>query len=117
MKFLVDAQLPQHLAIMLRSEGHDVLHTLDLPEGNRTADEQINQLSIEDQRVAITKDADFVNSFLVANRPYGLLLISTGNITNKALMAVLLPQLPSIIEAFEEHRFVELNRASLIVHR
>ncbi len=34
MKFLVDAQLPRWLANKLRDQGHDVLHTLDLPESN-----------------------------------------------------------------------------------
>ncbi|MGZ4955655.1 MAG: DUF5615 family PIN-like protein [Methylobacter sp.] len=37
MKFLVDAQLPRHLAASLKWSGHDVLHTLDLPSGNPEA--------------------------------------------------------------------------------
>lgn len=38
MKFLVDAQLPRHLSHWLKQRGHDSLHTLDLPDGNRTSD-------------------------------------------------------------------------------
>ena len=38
MKFLVDAQLPKRLAEWLNEAGHDTLHTLDLPRGNRTPD-------------------------------------------------------------------------------
>lgn len=37
MKFLVDAQLPKRLAQRLQAAGYDTLHTLDLPEQNRTA--------------------------------------------------------------------------------
>jgi predicted nuclease of predicted toxin-antitoxin system len=60
--FLVDAQLPRGLARSLRAVGHDALHTLDLPDGNRTKDHAINELSIREQRVVITKDDehDFV---------------------------------------------------------
>ena len=38
MNFLVDAHLPRHLALLLREQGHDAIHTLDLAEGNRTTD-------------------------------------------------------------------------------
>ena len=116
MKFLVDAQLPRRIAHAMAAAGHDVLHTLDLPDGNRTKDSQINDLSENEQRVVITKDADFVDSFLLKQRPYKLLLISTGNITNIELEALFLPQLAVIVEALETHQFVELNRDSLIIH-
>jgi predicted nuclease of predicted toxin-antitoxin system len=116
MNFLVDAQLPRRLALAMRTEGHDVLHTLDLRDGNQTTDETLNVLSEQDGRIVVTKDADFVNSFLVAGRPHKLLLISTGNITNRELEALFLPQLPHIVELFQEHRFLELNRTALIIH-
>lgn len=83
MKFLVDAQLPRHLATLLNWHSQDALHTLDLPEGNRTPDWRINQVSLEEQRVVVTKDADFVNSFLLSGAHYKLLLVSTGNISNR----------------------------------
>lgn len=44
MKFLVDAQLPQRLVHWLQASGHDAIHTRTLPDGNRTADEMINQV-------------------------------------------------------------------------
>jgi len=115
-KFLVDAQLPRRLALAMSAQGHDVLHTLDLPEANKTTDEQINELSEREERVVITKDADFVNSFLISGRPYKLLLISTGNISNRDLETLFMPQLPKIVEAFQDHLYIEINRTSLIVH-
>jgi predicted nuclease of predicted toxin-antitoxin system len=63
MNFLVDAHLPRRLARRLQEAGHDALHTLDLPRGNRTTDTEINAISLSERRVVITKDADFVNSF------------------------------------------------------
>jgi mRNA interferase MazF len=37
---------------------HDAVHTRDLPEKNHIVDTTINQLSIREQRVVITKDED-----------------------------------------------------------
>jgi len=42
MKFLVDAQLPRRLVFRLQESGHEAIHTLDLPLGNRTPDSLIN---------------------------------------------------------------------------
>ena len=116
MKFLVDAQLPRRLAVAINAADHDAIHTLDLPDGNNTSDAQINAISEEQERIVISKDADFVNTFLLQQKPYKLLLVSTGNITNNELEALFPPQLPAIVKAFEEHSFVELNRESLIIH-
>lgn len=78
MKFLVDAQLPRRLARWLQIAGYDTLHTRDLPQQNATPDQDINALSIVQQRIVITKDTDFLNSFLTRREPYKLLLITTG---------------------------------------
>lgn len=80
MKFIVDAQLPKRLSRLIQSEGYDCIHTQDLPKGNATSDADINALSIREERAVITKDADFVQSFLLQQKPYKLLLIATGNI-------------------------------------
>jgi len=37
-KFLIDAQLPARLAEFLNQAGHDAVHTLGLPDGNRSTD-------------------------------------------------------------------------------
>lgn len=116
MNFLIDAQLPRRLAYRLREAGHDTIHTLDLPERNRTTDAKINELSARDLRVVITKDTDFVDSFLLFHRPYKLLLISTGNITNADLEALFVAQMPAIVAAFESYDYLELTRTALIFH-
>jgi predicted nuclease of predicted toxin-antitoxin system len=116
MKFVVDAQLPRRIAYLLRDHGHDAVHTLDLPEANRTTDSEILNVADRDERVVITKDADFVNSFHLSRRPEKLLLISTGNIANAQLAGLLLPNLDAIVEAFAAADFVELTRTSLITH-
>jgi len=116
MNFLVDAHLPRRLAYRLRDAGHDALHTLDLPKRNRTTDAEIYEISARERRVVITKDADFVNSFLLAHKPYKLLLISTGNITNADLEALFVPQIAAISTAFATHDYIELSRTEVIFH-
>jgi predicted nuclease of predicted toxin-antitoxin system len=113
---LIDAQLPRRLARLLTTAGHDAVHTLDLPNANRTTDAGINALSIQENRVVITKDNDFVDSFLLSKEPYKLLLISTGNISNKDLEALFSPFLPTIVATFQSHDYAELIRSALIVH-
>ena len=41
MKFLIDAQLPRRLAHQLEVAGFETIHTLDLPQGNRTTDRSL----------------------------------------------------------------------------
>ena len=116
MNFLVDAQLPRQLAFRLRDAGHDALHTLDLPKRNHTTDTEIDEISMREYRVVITKDADFVNSFLLMRKPYKLLLISTGNIKNADLEALFVPQISAIATAFATYDYIELTRTALIFH-
>lgn len=89
MKFIVDAQLPRRLARELAAAGHDARHTLDLPLGNRTPDGDIAALAAGENRVVITKDRDFVTAFFLHGSPPRLLLISTGNLANDALLRLL----------------------------
>ena len=85
MKFLVDAQLPRRAVGWLHAAGCDAVHTLDLPDANHTTDTQIIDVALREQRAVITKDADFVDSHTLRQRPAKLLLISTGNISNAEL--------------------------------
>ena len=116
MKFLVDAQLPRRLCGWLADAGHDALHTLDLPARNRTSDEEVIAVAARDGRVVVTKDDDFVESFFVRGKPDRLLLVTTGNIANSELEALIRTNLEAIVGAFESARFVELGRSELLIH-
>ncbi|MDP2810306.1 MAG: DUF5615 family PIN-like protein [Rhodocyclaceae bacterium] len=116
MKFLVDAQLPRRMCEWLREAGLNAEHTLDLPLGNRTPDAEILDRADSGKLIIVTKDADFVQSFLIAGRPPRLLLISTGNVGNGELKRLMRAHLDKIVEAFMEHRFVELGLDALVIH-
>lgn len=115
MKFLVDTQLPRRMTEWLTVAGCDAIHTLDLPNANRTTDEHINEVADREGRVLVTKDADFVDSHMLRGRPAKLLLISTGNISNRDLEALVAPVIPDLIRTFESHTFLELGRAGIVI--
>lgn len=116
MNFLVDAQLPRRLAYRLQALGHEVVHTLDLPLKNRTPDSEIKEISLREKRVVITKDVDFVDSFILKGEPYKLLLISTGNIRNVDLENLVLQNIEQVVDAFEQFSFIEIDRAAVMIH-
>jgi predicted nuclease of predicted toxin-antitoxin system len=62
-----------------------VIHTLDLPKGNRTSDISIAAIADEEGYIVVSKDSDFVISLLLKSTPRRLLQISTGNIPNPEL--------------------------------
>lgn len=116
MKFLVDAQLPRRMAGWLRDQGHDALHTLDLPDRNRTTDEAITEIARQQRRIVVTKDADFVHSHNLLRQPQQLLLVSTGNIANRELEQILRANLDTVVAAFQQADFVEVSRTGVIIH-
>ena len=117
MKFLVDAQLPTRLSRQLNEAGHDAIHTLDLPLKNLTSDTTIISLADHENRVIITKDADFVNSYWFSYKPNRLLLIATGNISNLELESLISSNLSTIIDLLSTSpAFCEITRNTIISH-
>lgn len=115
-KFIVDAQLPYRLSLLLREKGFDSIHTDDLPNKERTTDSQIRSLAKAENRVVITKDNDFFDSYIISKSPSRLLLISTGNIINKELLNLFNKNIDLIVVHFETYNFVELTNNELFAH-
>ena len=116
MKFLVDAQLPISLAFLLKKHGHDTLHTDDLPNKESSTDLEIRTFADSDERIVITKDYDFLDSYYFQNSPQKLLLITTGNIKNQKLFELFELNLDYIVQLFREYSFVELSNYEIIGH-
>jgi predicted nuclease of predicted toxin-antitoxin system len=64
----------------------------------------------------VTKGTDFVDSFILAGVPWKLLLVTTGNVPNSELEAILEANLTRIVEGFDQFSFIEINRTSVIFH-
>lgn len=115
MKFLVDAQLPRRCCLWLAAAGHDARHTFDLPDGNATPDADLVAYADREDRILVTKDDDFVRSFVLSGRPRKLLLVSTGNMTNAELERLICANLTRIELALDDSQFVELNRTAVTI--
>jgi predicted nuclease of predicted toxin-antitoxin system len=98
MKFLIDAQLPPSLKQLFISKGFDCIHTLDLEDKNYTPDNIINAISVAQQRIVITKDVDFLDSFIIKKQPFKLILVKLGNSSRKELLDFFSNKFDEIIE-------------------
>ena len=103
------------LSKYLLNKGFDVIHTDDLPNKELTTDNEIREVSIKQNRIVITKTMDSLDSFYVNGIPSKLLLVSTGNIKNKALIGLFDLNIDKIVD-FEDYSFVELDNFDIIGH-
>ena len=110
MKFLIDAQLPPSLKQVFTANGHDCIHTLDLDLKNETPDKVINAISVSEQRILITKDEDFLDSFIVKKEPYKLILIKLGNTSKSELINFFTEKLNEIIETIRVESMIILKK-------
>jgi predicted nuclease of predicted toxin-antitoxin system len=97
--------------------GYEALPTSELPDGNRTSDQQVADRVDRDGRIVVTKDGDFRDGHLLAGSPRRLLVVVTGNISNTALFALFTANITVVAAGFDEADFVELGAGALVVHR
>jgi len=116
LRFLVDAQLPVLVSTFLKSKGYDAIHTSELPLGNATGDNVIRNIVIAENRILITKDDDFLQSYLLYNMPEKLLLVKTGNIRNSELLKIFQNGFEIICRLFTKHSLIEITKEQIITH-
>jgi len=92
MKFLIDANLPFRLS------------------------KEIRKISVEQDRIVITKDSDFLDSHVIQGVPSKLLLVTTGNIVNKELIDLFDKYFETTIQLFDIYDLIELNNEQIIGH-
>ena len=117
LRVLLDAQLPVRLIEILSGLGFDVIHTNFLTNKNHSTDAELIAVCEKDKRVLVSKDRDFVDSFVVRNKPEKFLWLTTGNISNERLVHIFQKHHQTIKDLFELHFFVELTNEDLIVHQ
>ncbi|MBI4649689.1 MAG: DUF5615 family PIN-like protein [Bacteroidia bacterium] len=114
MKFILDAHIPLSLIATIISNGHEAMHTKDLPIKNNTPDDEIIDFSIKNNCIVITTDSDFYYSHTLFGKPEKLLLIKTGNTRTKALKNLFEKYFDEIITAFKKYNLIELHYDCLI---
>ena len=116
LRFIIDAQLPKKLSDFLNNNGFNAVHTLDLPDKNATTDKYIIEFARLENRILITKDDDFLRSFLISKKPEKLILVKTGNIHNNELLSIFEMGITVIISLIKDHPLIEINQSEIIVH-
>ena len=96
-RFIVDAQLPPSLALMLIEAGHEAvaLRNVGLREAE---DESIWDYAQSHQMVIITKDEDFAERVQLSFSGPSVVWLRIGNCSNTALSDWLMPLLPDVVE-------------------
>src|ERR1043166_7494743 len=118
LSYWVPLPLPQSQTVCTekgRPEGTRRCSYPDLVDENRTTGEVLNRLSINGQRVVITKDSDFYHSHLLHGKPWKLVLVRTGNIRTCDLKQLFERHLPAIMTALEGNSLVELDHQAVKV--
>lgn len=117
MRFLIDEQLPALLVDVLVSKGYEAIHVNTLGSDERISDSAVIQRSVDEEYVVITKDVDFLNSFLIKNQPKKLVYVVTGNIKNRELLNLFRQLIHELVEQLMTHSVIELDRTAMrILH-
>jgi predicted nuclease of predicted toxin-antitoxin system len=114
--FIVDAQLPKALSDFLNEKGLNSIHTLEFPERNKTKDSQISKIANKENRILISKDMDFLESFMIKKEPRKLIIVRTGNITNKHLIKIFEENLETILKMIARSNLLEISRSEIAEH-
>lgn len=116
MRFIVDAHLPLALKTWLKSRGHDVVHTRDLPRKNLSDDIEVIEIAVREERIVISKDSDFFDYFVLKGIPPKLLMLTTGNIVNKDLLKLFQLNFDQLEILLQQFSVVEMSNTEILVH-
>ena len=101
----------------LNDQGHDAIHTNDLPNKHLTPDKEIIQIANLENRIVISKDSDFYQYNLINGVPKRILFLTTGNIVNKELIRLLELNFTTIENYFKSgSNIIEFDNTSITVH-
>jgi predicted nuclease of predicted toxin-antitoxin system len=98
--FIVDENLPQHLAYWLREKGLTATH-VELENLGKSTDSNIWKWAGERNAIVISKDEDFHNRVITGRHPR-LIWIRWGNVRKRPLILNFERLLPNILLALEE---------------
>jgi predicted nuclease of predicted toxin-antitoxin system len=104
------------LCEVLKAKGFEALHTTELPAKNATTDGELNRISIEEDRILITKDNDFRHSHLLSGVPRKLILLRVGKTRNNELLNLFRRNMDAIVSMLLTSDFIEITSSRLVQH-
>lgn len=110
MKFIIDENLSPELTGVFREEGLAAYHINEMKshKKQRVIDDQLRRLSIQKGYVIVTKDDDFVKSYVSRKVPEKLMFIY-GLETKESLLSRMKEVIPQVSLLFEIHDFIEVR--------
>lgn len=109
MNFLIDAQLPPALGHWIGCQGHQATHVFDIGMG-KAEDPAIWERARGQSAAIVSKDEDFLDHWLLSQRPVPVVWIRKGNCSNRALIAWLEPLWSEVVKRLEQgEEFIELR--------
>ncbi len=117
MRFLCDVHISLQVSKRLAEAGFDCIHVNQLPKRWHTPDADIARTADLQDRILITKDADFLGRCIVQRSPRKLIKVNLGNIPTSVLIAHLLGNLEHLRQLNTVGRFlveVDIDRVSVI---
>jgi predicted nuclease of predicted toxin-antitoxin system len=107
-QFLIDAQLPPDLAVLLASQGHAAQHVAEFGLTD-ASDRKIWSHALAIGAIIVTKDSDFADRLNLEEGPQ-VVWIRFGNTRKAELRRRLTPLIPQIIAALQRgDRLVEVK--------
>src|SRR4051812_48336354 len=106
MRFLCDVHISYKVKNFLLSKECDCIHINEILSGDRTGDKDIASYCNEENLILITKDEDFVDSYLLKHTPAKLLKVNLGNISTKQLIEMIEKALLLIENLYRRNNFL-----------
>ncbi|MEO7294797.1 MAG: DUF5615 family PIN-like protein, partial [Candidatus Limnocylindria bacterium] len=108
MRFLVDAQLPPALALLLREHGHEAEHVTDIGPADAT-DADLWRYALDHGAAIVTKDEDFADLVATGREAPPIVWVRIGNTRRAALIAWFEPLIDQIVAMLDAgDRLIEL---------
>jgi len=114
LKFLIDENISPDVVDIFKEQGLSAYHINDIKahKKQRVVDDQIRRLALRNEYIIVTKDDDFVRSFVSRKVPEKLVFLY--GLDSKALLLDRLEQIVHDLKtSIETHDFIEVTKSSI----
>lgn len=115
MKFLIDENLPPALADMVRQSGFEARHANEYANTQPISDNAFRRLSLHHGWIIITRDDDFVKSYLSRKVPEKLVFVY-GLSSRSDILSAFEKHWQAIVLGMAHYELIELNPSGLKYH-
>lgn len=108
--YLIDENLSPELIEIFKEQGLNAYHVNHIKrhKNQRVKDDQLRRITLNKRVIIVTKDDDFVKSFVARKVPEKLIFLF-GMDKKKELLERMVFCVPMLRELMEKHDFIEIN--------